>query len=290
LPPRLEYLERCVQGEYLAGSQFGIADVTVASMLINYHYAGERLTASYRGELSAEELRGMLLVRRANLERAMAEDALRLRMVESRIAALEADDDALPDDVVIRPEPERRYLSLRTHQPSFARAVDLVLRLLREIPPQLPRATLSTLIVVSHSPEFEPDDLDLELGFELTADPTRLPALSDGRTLSLGTLPGHSRVAACVRVGSPDRVAVPALWGRQGPRWLIRGCDLRAGRAQPSSRAITSGSARTPCWRQPSCACRPSSSPRSHDPVQLRPARRPGARSWSSRRGRARSW
>lgn len=45
LPPRLAYLERCARGEFLVGASFGIADITVASMLINYHFAGERLDA-----------------------------------------------------------------------------------------------------------------------------------------------------------------------------------------------------------------------------------------------------
>jgi glutathione S-transferase len=45
LPPRFAYLERCVQGDFLVGSSFSIADVTVGSMLVNYHFAGELLDA-----------------------------------------------------------------------------------------------------------------------------------------------------------------------------------------------------------------------------------------------------
>lgn len=43
LPPKLAYLEHNVNGEYLVGDRFSIADITVASMLINFHFAGERL-------------------------------------------------------------------------------------------------------------------------------------------------------------------------------------------------------------------------------------------------------
>ena len=43
LPPKLAYLERSVNGDYLVGGSFSIADITVASMLINYQFAGERL-------------------------------------------------------------------------------------------------------------------------------------------------------------------------------------------------------------------------------------------------------
>ncbi len=43
IPPKLAYLERNVNGDFLVGGNFSIADITVASMLINFHFAGERL-------------------------------------------------------------------------------------------------------------------------------------------------------------------------------------------------------------------------------------------------------
>lgn len=43
IPPRLAYLERALQGEYFAGPSFSVADIAVASILINFHYAGESL-------------------------------------------------------------------------------------------------------------------------------------------------------------------------------------------------------------------------------------------------------
>ena len=43
IPPRLSYLERNLEGDFFAGDRFSIADITVASMLINLQFAGERL-------------------------------------------------------------------------------------------------------------------------------------------------------------------------------------------------------------------------------------------------------
>ncbi len=43
IPARLAYLEKALEGEYFAGTSFSIADITVASILINFHYAGETL-------------------------------------------------------------------------------------------------------------------------------------------------------------------------------------------------------------------------------------------------------
>jgi glutathione S-transferase len=41
IPKRLSYLEASLTREYLAGDSFSIADITVVSMLVNFHYAGE---------------------------------------------------------------------------------------------------------------------------------------------------------------------------------------------------------------------------------------------------------
>jgi glutathione S-transferase len=45
IPPRLAYLEKTLSGEYFAGDAFSIADIAVASILINFHYAGESVAA-----------------------------------------------------------------------------------------------------------------------------------------------------------------------------------------------------------------------------------------------------
>jgi DNA-binding transcriptional MerR regulator len=162
----------------------------------------EQIARALQDKVSAEELRGMLLMRRAEIEQLQAEQAVQLRQLESRIQALDGEADGVPDDVVIRAEPERRYLSLRARHASFASAVGMVLELYREVPAQVGRGVLGQLMGVSHSPEFEPDDLDLELGFALEAEPAKLPVIGS-RKLELRTLPPHPIVATCVRVGSP---------------------------------------------------------------------------------------
>jgi DNA-binding transcriptional MerR regulator len=167
----------------------------------------EQIARCVLDDISAEELRGMLLLRRAEIEQNQAELAQRLRLLESRIASLDSRDDRPLDDVVIRSEPARPYLSLRTRHASFSSAVALSLEVQREVPLQMARAPLGPFIIVMHSPEFEPDDLDLELGFALESEcePERLPVLGDRRKLAFSTLSGHEHVATCVRLGGPEQ-------------------------------------------------------------------------------------
>ena len=46
IPARFAYLEKTLSAEYFAGNSFSVADIAVASILINFHYAGESLRAS----------------------------------------------------------------------------------------------------------------------------------------------------------------------------------------------------------------------------------------------------
>lgn len=162
----------------------------------------DQIARSLQSNVSSDELRGMLAMRRAQIEQLQQEQALQLRVLESRIAALDSSARDEPHDVIIRAEPERRYLSLRTRHPSFKTAVQMVLDLHRELPRQLTRGVLGPFMGISHSLEFEPDDLDLELGFALEAEPNKLPQLA-GQQLTVRSLPAHSKLACCVRVGSP---------------------------------------------------------------------------------------
>jgi len=59
LPPRFEYLEKHLSGSYFAGGAFSIADIAVASILINFHYAGETVSESKHPKLH-RYLRGIL--------------------------------------------------------------------------------------------------------------------------------------------------------------------------------------------------------------------------------------
>jgi DNA-binding transcriptional MerR regulator len=153
-------------------------------------------------EASADHLRAMLEIRRADAERTLAEEAARLRQIEARIAQLDTGTDI--DDVLIRAEPARRIVSTRATVGSFLEARELIGELARTLPKALPRAALGQVIGIAHSAEFEPDAIDVELGFVLNAElPATLPPVGQ-RRLAVRELPAVDSMAACVRVGLPE--------------------------------------------------------------------------------------
>ena len=61
----------------------------------------EEIARVIDNNVSAAELRGMLLMRRTELERSLAAEAERLRFIETRIAQIDAEGELSADDVVM---------------------------------------------------------------------------------------------------------------------------------------------------------------------------------------------
>jgi DNA-binding transcriptional MerR regulator len=152
---------------------------------------------------SADQLRAMLEVRRADAERALAHEAARLRQIEARISQLETGAD-MPDDVLIRAEPERRLVGVRAIVGSFVEARELIGELARILPKALPRELLGPIMGIAHSAEFEPDAIDVEIGFLLNGNPSAELPMIGSRQLQVSELPAVTHMATCVRVGLPE--------------------------------------------------------------------------------------
>lgn len=157
----------------------------------------EQIGRAIGGELPAAELRGMLLMRRAEIEQTMQAQAQRLRQIESRIAQIEAEGQAA-DDVIVRREPARRLLSMRQTVPSFAEGVRLIGELLVSVPRQVGAGALGEFVAIAHAQDFEPENLDVEFGFFLAS------AVKPPERFQLRELPPVERLACCVRVGPPQ--------------------------------------------------------------------------------------
>ncbi len=155
-----------------------------------------------QSEVSTDELRSMLLVRRSDVERTMAIEAQRLRNIETRIAQIETEGQLSSEDVVVRSEPAYRLLSMRRTVASFDEAREMINMVRQMARSALPKQHAGQFLVVSHSPQFEHDELDLEFGYAFNQDTTiELPTDS---ALAWRDLPAVARMAVCVRAGPPE--------------------------------------------------------------------------------------
>lgn len=190
-----------------------LAELNRIIVLKDLGFSLEQIGHVLKSTLSAEELRGMLLMRRTDAERALAAEGQRLRQIETRIAQIET-EGALPvDDVLERVEPARRLLSLRHVVSSFGDALGLIVLLREQIRRVYAKGHPGQLVAVAHSQDFETDHIDVEFGITLAKN--EAPAIPADSLLSVHELPEVARMAICVRVGPPeDAHLVSAKIGR----------------------------------------------------------------------------
>src|SRR5262245_32382062 len=157
---------------------------------------------------SAADLRAMLLIRRADVEQNLAAETERLRQIEARIAEIETQGDFGLDDVRVRSEPAHQVLTLRQTMRSFSEARGLIRQLVETVPRRVAGTTLGSLIAISHSAEFEPDAIDVELGYILNDSIEREAPVVAGIPMQVSELPAAARMAVCVRVGLPEQAHI----------------------------------------------------------------------------------
>jgi len=190
-----------------------LAQLNRITVLKELGFSLEQIGDLLKSPPDADELRRMLLLRRNDAEQRLAQEAQRLRHIETRIAQIEAEGALSIDDVVERAEPAHRLLSVRRQVTSFAEARALIPLLREQAQPLLPRAHGRPLVVVAHAAQFESDELDVEFGYAV--EQLDVAAPPKGSLLALRELPAVARMAVCVRVGLPeDAHLVTAKIGR----------------------------------------------------------------------------
>jgi DNA-binding transcriptional MerR regulator len=201
------------QTGYRSYTMAQLVELNRITVLKELGFSLEQIGGMLKSPPDAAELRNMLLLRRNDAERALALEAQRLRHIETRIAQIEADGMLSADDVIERPEPAHRLLSLRRTVPSFAEAGALIGVLREQARPLLPKAHGCRLLAIAHAPQFDADELDVEFGYCVEGlSPIALPKSSP---LQVRELAAAARMAVCVRVGLPeDAHVVTAKIGR----------------------------------------------------------------------------
>jgi hypothetical protein len=145
-------------------------------------------------------MRGMLAMRKAQVEQALDEEQMRLREIESRIQQIDADGSEGDFDIVVKSVVPRPFLSVRRQCADMEDAVALLQDVVRSCLARVKARVRDQLVVVAYN-DFEGDALDLELGFGLTERINRTVTLADGLEMTVGDLPGVDEMATVVRSG-----------------------------------------------------------------------------------------
>jgi DNA-binding transcriptional MerR regulator len=152
-------------------------------------------------ETSVDEIRGMLALRKAQIEQSVQEEMERLRVVESRLQQIDIQGQMQEPDVILKAVPATPFLGLRDVLPGMGAIQHLVRRIATTVPAKVGRNSPGHITVIIHSPLYDPEALDVEVGYLLTGEGPQSVELSEERLLTLRTLPAIETMATLAHVG-----------------------------------------------------------------------------------------
>ncbi len=151
-------------------------------------------------EVSAAEIRGMLALKKAQVEQTVNEEIARLRRLEARLQLIDAPAQSV-FDIVLKNVPAQGYISLRETLPNADAAFGIMRELFQILPTCLSKESLGHFTTVVHSETLESDRLDIELGAVYSGEDNVSAPLPSGRLLRVHTLPAVDTMAAVARIG-----------------------------------------------------------------------------------------
>jgi len=160
----------------------------------------EQVARLVDGKISTDEIRGMLMLKKAELEQTLSEQAVRLRHIESRLQQIDEQGVLRDYDVVVKSAARQPYLAVRRTYPAIDDVVATLRDVSRAVTARIPESARDALIVVAHS-DFDDEDLDLEIGFGLKHEGVKPLALPGGLEMTVNELPSAAYLATLVRSG-----------------------------------------------------------------------------------------
>jgi DNA-binding transcriptional MerR regulator len=161
----------------------------------------EQIAQFLERDASIDEIRGMLTLRKAQIEQTLEEETARLQRVESRLQQIDVHGQIQEPDVVLKSVSAQQFLSIREVLPDFSAVQGRVRRIATIVPAALGDHCLNHLAVLIHSPIYEPDVFDVEIGYLFTGKAPKPVRLSEDRTLTVRELPAVETMATLVHVG-----------------------------------------------------------------------------------------
>ncbi|GHO60490.1 MerR family transcriptional regulator [Ktedonobacter robiniae] len=152
-------------------------------------------------ETSVEEIRGMLTLRKAQIEQSVQEEMERLRIVESRLQQIDTHGQMQEPDVILKAVPATPFLGRRDVLPGMDAIQHLVRRIAMTVPARMGHHNLGHLTVIIHSPLYDPAALDVEVGYLLLGKGPQSLELPEEEVLTLRTLPAVETMATLAHVG-----------------------------------------------------------------------------------------
>lgn len=154
-------------------------------------------------DLSTDELYGMLLLRKAEIEQQLTAEFRRMREIESRLEAIREDEANVPPNVILKQVSGQAVLSVRRVVADFETSVALY----EQIQATVPRILSDGMFFcICRSDIDVTNNLDLEFGIFVNKPTVSSLVLAEDITLIPGELPAHPMMATTVVTGALETI------------------------------------------------------------------------------------
>ncbi len=157
-------------------------------------------------DISSEELRGMLYMKKTQIEQLVYEELSRIRYIESRIDQIDTEGQLDEYDIVLKTVPATKYLATRDIYDNIDDARQTIGALHHLLPEAMSKKSLGYFTAILHSRGFFEGDIDLQLGFQVADDFDEAVSiqLGGGSHLKIEELPAVEHMLTITRVGDPQ--------------------------------------------------------------------------------------
>lgn len=175
----------------------------------------EQIATLLHDNPTPSDIRAMLRLKQAELERQIQDAAAVLKMVESRLDQIDRQGDSpMPQyEVALKAVPPLPMLAIRERVPDMTALVNL----LHETYPYARQKDNINLIAIFHDDAYDEHEIDVEVGFPAEISGTKPIPLARGRAMTVREFPAIATLATTVHRG--DWRLLPRAYMAVG-RWI----------------------------------------------------------------------
>lgn len=163
----------------------------------------EQIQRLLNDHISTEEMQGMLLLKKAEIEQQLQIELQRIRKIESRLKVIQNAETDNPINVVLKQLPEQPVLSTRMKIESF----QMLMRIFRQLDYTLPgKSEYGLHFLMCHDEDILDRDMDLEFGRLVEAKNHAPVLINDDTRLEFKILPAVTTMATSVVKGGIETI------------------------------------------------------------------------------------
>lgn len=167
--------------------------------------------------ISTDEIRGMLTMKKAQLEQQVEDELAQIDEIESHLQQIDVDGILDNYDVILKSVPAQPALMVRHTFPNLESCGKSMMEIIETLPSKIDQGNLKYLAVVWHSEAYDTENIDAQIGYILKSEMTeKIPCGS--YILEPTTLPAIQSVASTTRINPTSAPA--GIYFQQLGNWI----------------------------------------------------------------------